>query len=68
MLNVNGKLKNSYMMRQQNEFANLTLRKAKSVVPEVYSHLLIAKIKDTKIMFSFFIEAAIVEETVAAIS
>jgi len=34
------------------------MRKAR---PEKYNHLLIAKIKDTQIMFSFFIEASIVE-------
>lgn len=28
---------------------------------EKYSHLLIAKVKDSQIMFSFFIEASIVE-------
>lgn len=28
---------------------------------EKYSHLLIAKVKDSNIMFSFFIEASIVE-------
>ena len=28
---------------------------------EKYSHLLVAKIKDTQIMFSFFVEAALID-------
>ena len=30
---------------------------------ESYSHLLIAKVKDTKMMFSFVIEASIIESS-----
>ena len=28
---------------------------------EKYSHLLVAKVKDTSIMFSFFVEASIID-------
>ncbi len=31
--------------------------------PEKYNHLLIAKIKDTQVMFSFIIEATVIEQT-----
>lgn len=76
MLNVIAKLKNSYTLeappleRSVSETEALeadnkhqlmrsnTMRKMR---PEKYNHLLIAKIKDTQIMFSFFIEASIVE-------
>lgn len=31
--------------------------------PQVFNHLLIARIKDTQIMFSFIIQASVVEES-----
>jgi hypothetical protein len=31
--------------------------------PEKYNHLLIAKIKDTQIMFSYIIEASVIENS-----
>jgi hypothetical protein len=31
--------------------------------PEKYNHLLIAKIKDTSIMFSYIIEASVIENS-----
>ena len=76
MLNVIAKLKNSYTLespqleRSVSEsdalnaddnhslMRSVTMRKVR---PEKYNHLLIAKVKDTQIMFSFFIEASIVE-------
>ena len=76
MLNVIAKLKNSYTLECSQLEKSLsesdalgaddkhqlmrsnTMRKAR---PEKYNHLLIAKIKDTQIMFSFFIEASIIE-------
>ena len=38
-----------------------TMELKKQQKTEKYSHLLIAKVKDSQIMFSFFIEASIVE-------
>jgi hypothetical protein len=40
-----------------------TMEVKKHQKTEKYSHLLIAKVKDSQIMFSFFIEASIVEQT-----
>jgi hypothetical protein len=57
ILNIAAKLKNSYQL------ANIgkDLPPNKSMRSEKYNHLLIAKIKDTQIMFSFIIEASVLE-------
>jgi len=58
------KLKNSYQL------ANLSKEKdsnsaapAKQQKAERYNHLLIAKVKDTQIMFSFILEASVLESS-----
>ena len=58
VLNVSAKLKNSYQMQSM-------LPKSKSdplqgFQLEKYNHLLIARVKDTQIMFSFYVEAAVI--------
>ena len=54
MLNIQSKLKNSFFLGFE------ASRKANYKHPiEMYSHLLIGKVKDTNMMFSFFIEASI---------
>ncbi len=62
ILNIQAKLKNSYQLQ--------TLKDAKAQAalpipivrkPEKYNHLLIAKIKDTQVVFSFIIEATVIE-------
>jgi hypothetical protein len=55
ILNVAAKLKNSYQL------ANAGVEAKKNAKPEKYNHMLIAKIKDTQIMFSFIIEASVLE-------
>jgi hypothetical protein len=57
ILNISGKLKNSYQLACIKENEN-SKKQNKS---EKYNHLLVAKIKDTSIMFSFFIEASVLE-------
>lgn len=69
ILNIQAKLKNSYQLQifknakaaQTNPNFALALKK-----PEKYTHLLIAKIKDTQVMFSFIIEATVIEASGAA--
>ena len=56
ILNVVAKLKNSYQL------ASLGKDNEKQRA-EKYNHLLIAKIKDTQIMFSFIIEASVIESS-----
>jgi hypothetical protein len=56
ILNVVAKLKNSYQL------ASIGKEGQKSRA-EKYNHLLIAKIKDTQIMFSFIIEASVIESS-----
>ncbi len=54
MLNVQAKLKNSYVLSVE------ASKRTKCNHPiEMYSHLLIGKVKDTNMMFSFFVEASI---------
>ena len=54
MLNIQAKLKNSYVLGFE------ASRRANFQHPiEMYSHLLIGKVKDTNMMFSFFVEASI---------
>ena len=55
ILNIVAKLKNSYQL------ASIGKEGAAPATAEKYNHLLIAKIKDTQIMFSFIIEASVLE-------
>ncbi len=57
ILNVVAKLKNSYQL------ASIGKDNSGKNRPEKYNHLLIAKIKDTQIMFSFIIEASVIESS-----
>ena len=54
ILNVVAKLKNSYQLASIGKDNNRS---------EKYNHLLVAKIKDTQIMFSFIIEASVIESS-----
>lgn len=56
ILNIVAKLKNSYQLASIGKEGSKTR-------PEKYNHLLIAKIKDTQIMFSFIIEASVIESS-----
>ena len=59
ILNIVAKLKNSYQLsNNKSDSEGDTKQVAKS---EKYNHLLIAKVKDTQIMFSFIIEASVIE-------
>lgn len=53
ILQMSAKLKNSYTLDQRNKSAQDI---------ELYSHMLIGRVKDTPLMFSFFIEASIIVE------
>ena len=57
ILNIVAKLKNSYQLQS---ISRAEEAKASSR-PEKYNHLLIAKVKDTQIMFHFIIEASVIE-------
>ena len=46
---------------EEEQKTNLSSNSSPKLASEKYSHLMIATIKDTSIMFSFFIEASIVE-------
>ena len=71
VLNVQAKLKNSYQLQQLTK-ANSMPVKTKSLKKkgssqmfnciEKYNHILLCKIKDTQIMFSFIIEASLLEQ------
>ena len=62
-LNLTAKFKNSYqLLCLKAEKAALSSGKPDTPKAEKYSHLLIGKVKDTSIMFSYFIEASIVEQ------
>jgi len=50
---ITAKLKNSYILAVKHQGPSASK-------PEMYTHVLIAKVKDTKIMFSFFIEASVI--------
>ena len=58
ILNITAKLKNSYQLANIGKEGD-----NKNSKPEKYNHLLIAKIKDTQIMFSFIIEASVLENS-----
>lgn len=57
ILNISAKLKNSYQL------ASISREQSVPSKPrsEKYNHLLIAKVKDTQIMFSFIIEASVLD-------
>jgi hypothetical protein len=60
VLNIVAKLKNSYQL------ANISKDdsdSASSSPVEKYTHLLIARVKDTQLMFSFIIEASVLESS-----
>lgn len=64
ILNIVAKLKNSYQlssMKNDQETESKTPQRA-----EKYNHLLIAKVKDTQIMFSFIVEASVIEASPGA--
>lgn len=95
MLNIQAKLKNSFLLSQEEtelprsvseqvvtlesmkKSGNIKLEKSKSIDSsalaqaraklmlqsniEKYSHLLIGKVRDTQMIFSFFIEASIID-------
>lgn len=61
IFNIAAKLRNSYQLACLKEEKNGTQNK--NARPEKYNHLLIAKIKDTQIMFSFIIEASVIESS-----
>ena len=92
MLNISAKLRNSYLMSQddhvklarcnsmpvdcvrpfsskklvrqtsnEEEDSELRLKRMLATNIEKYNHLLVAKVKDTSIMFSFFVEASIID-------
>lgn len=65
ILNIQAKLKNSYQLQNLKDAkaaqTNAALAQAMKR-PEKYNHLLIAKIKDTQVMFSFIIEATVIEQ------
>jgi hypothetical protein len=62
-LNLSAKFKNSYQLLCLKAEKLSQGKKPQSARTEKYTHLLIGKIKDTQIMFSFIIEAAVVEQT-----
>jgi hypothetical protein len=58
VLNIVAKLKNSYQL------ANIGKEESEPASPvEKYTHLLIARVKDTQLMFSFIIEASVLESS-----
>ena len=65
ILNIVAKLKNSYQLANIGKDSQSETNKTgqSSSRPEKYNHLLIAKIKDTQIMFSFIIEASVLESS-----
>ena len=60
ILNIVAKLKNSYQLSSAKNDSEGESPKTPSRM-EKYNHLLIAKVKDTYIMFSFIIEASVIE-------
>lgn len=65
ILNIQAKLKNSYQLQNLKDAKAASLNPALAALqkkrPEKYNHLLIAKIKDTSVMFSFVVEATVIE-------
>ena len=68
-LNLTAKFRNAYhLLCLKAEKAALSSGKQDTPKAEKYSHLLIGKVKDTSIMFSYFIEASIVEQNGPSVS
>ena len=61
ILNIAAKLKNSYQLANIGKEQPALPYHSRHPKPEKYNHLLIAKVKDTQIMFSFIIEAAVID-------
>ena len=59
ILNVVSKLKNSYQLASARDTTEQQDGKKKK--SEKYTHLLIGKVKDTQVMFSFIIDASLLE-------
>jgi len=61
LLNVTAKFKNSYMLQEQENSKNLEESGRKTKGPtEMFNHLLLGRVKDTHIIFSFIIQASLV--------
>jgi len=58
ILNIVAKLKNSYQLANISKEGSADSMNAPV---EKYNHLLIAKVKDSQLMFSFIIEASVLE-------
>ena len=68
-LNLTAKFSNSYQLFcLKQEKVALDSGKKESAKSEKYSHLLIGKVKDTSIMFSYIIEASVVEQNGPSVS
>ncbi len=67
ILNVAAKLKNSYQLqalsRQSTNDSDTASSSSNNKKAEKFNHLLIAKVKDTSLMFGFIIEASLVESS-----
>ena len=61
ILNIAAKLKNSYQLANIGKEQHAQPNHSRHPRPEKYNHLLIAKVKDTQIMFSFIVEAAVID-------
>jgi hypothetical protein len=66
ILNIQAKLKNSYQLQNLKDAKAISQNPHLALLPkkiEKYNHLMICKIKDTQVVFSFFIEASVIEST-----
>lgn len=63
ILNIAAKLKNSYQLSSIGSKDSGSSNNSSDSRAERYNHLLIAKVKDTQIMFSFIIEASVLESS-----
>ena len=59
LLNITAKFKNSFIIDQENFKDKKLLKKINK--KQFFSHLLIAKIKDTPLMFSFIVKISLVD-------
>jgi hypothetical protein len=50
-------------LKREKEAMDNTETARKNAATEKYTHLLIGKVKDTQIIFSYIIEASVVEQT-----
>ena len=64
ILNIVAKLRNSYQLSSIKNESEVDSKTPQRV--EKYNHLLIAKVKDTQIMFSFIIEASVIDASGSA--